>query len=80
MVMHRLAWLIFRRPSVVLFDFDGQETLSYARRTASGNMFAWRYGFGIAKVRLLPDRKCVGCSYVRAWEPAFWCPQFEVTK
>lgn len=64
----RLLWFVFRWPSVVLIDHDGEMNARLLRGAESFRI-AHRFGFGIATVRLLPQGVVRGASYVSSWEP-----------
>lgn len=66
----KLMWLFFRKPSVVLIDHDGEMNPCLARGPKNFR-FARRMCFGIANIRLLPDGGTSGKCYVTKWEPLF---------
>lgn len=67
---NKIVWLwsiIFNRPLVVLVDFDRELTLTIGKYTEYG-FFAYRHvPFDIARVRLMPNNKTKGVSYVESW-------------
>lgn len=71
-----LRWKILRQPAIVLIDFDGAP---HARACHGYGEWRWskRLGFGIAKVRLMPDGTAIGVSYVKKWKPLF-PPTFKI--
>ena len=73
-LIRKLAWHLLRWPSVVLFDFDGEEKVRLVRRTPSGRPYAVRVGFGIRHVILMQDGTLENGRYCKRWEPAPWCP------
>ncbi len=62
------------RPTVALFDVDGEISLRLARRVGV-NWYAPRYeGRGSRWVRLNPDGSCAGVSWVKRWEAIHGSP------
>lgn len=77
-----ILWWVFRVPSVVLEDHDGEVNVRRVR-WASRFPTAGRFGMGIARVRLLPGGAVRGVNYVKAWHPFVplnrdWYPEIEV--
>lgn len=66
----QIQWLLLGRRSVVLIDHD-EEAHARLMRGFGDHLYAKRFGFGIADVRLLPDGTTQGKSYVHAWAPLF---------
>jgi len=55
------------KPLIVLVDFDRECTLTIGEYTETG-LFAHRWLFTkVAKVRLMPNNKTKGVSYVERW-------------
>jgi hypothetical protein len=67
---NKIVWLlsiILNRPLVVLVDFDKALTLTLGTYTEYG-FFADRWmPFNFARVRLMPNNKTKGVSYVESW-------------
>ena len=70
-----IAWLTKRRESrtVLLTDGDGEITISKAFHTQAG-WYAKRFS---KTVKLLPDGKTSGVSYVNTWLPHGGWPEEE---
>jgi hypothetical protein len=63
----KLLSFISKRPLVVLVDFDRALTLTLGTYTEYG-FFADRWmPFNFARVRLMPNNKTKGVSYVESW-------------
>ena len=75
-----IAWHVFAIPSVILTDFDGDETVAYVRSTYSGAKYAMRMDFHIHDVILGPNGKIISVhpkknpygDFVKSWENAPW--------
>jgi hypothetical protein len=65
-----LMWRLFRWPSVVLVDHDGELNARLVFGTRQ-HPIAQRHGFGVRSVVLLDDGRTRGACYVTSWEPLF---------
>lgn len=67
----RLQWWFLRRPSVILVDYSGDANARLVHGCFNRYRFAKRHGMGVRNVRLLPDGRLTGATYVESWEPLF---------
>jgi hypothetical protein len=69
-LIKRIWAFITRGDCVWLDDFDGDITLTIARKTRSGELMAERYWpYNIRSVVLNPDGT-TSCNYIERWERA----------
>lgn len=66
----RFLWLALGWRYVVLTDTDG-EMSARLMRGYGDFLFARRFGFGIANIRLLPEGRTEGKAYLKKWELLF---------
>jgi hypothetical protein len=69
LIFRRMAWRLFKIPTVALINYNGELTLAFAWQATHGGWCAYRYRAIQRIIHLQPFGACHGACYVIGWQP-----------